>query len=195
VTIRPGEEWGVPVDRPADLQLCSSDADFVRSATSGAKPLAVTAGDLHRSVGAATIRATMQRVEVDALDVTVDDGSLHRAVAHVVMRNRWAVGPVVMVMNVDHLGEWYVAPRAHPNDGRFDVCEVASSMSIRQRWSARSRLASGTHLPHPEITTGTDREREWGFDRPTGVWVDGVHVGSARRVVVRIEPDEFALYI
>ena len=32
-------------------------------------------------------------------------------------------------MNVDRLGHWDVAPRAHPNDGRVDVVEVDAAMS------------------------------------------------------------------
>ena len=195
MTIRPGEEWGVPVDRPADLVLCASDAEFVRRPAEDAVPLAVTGGDLHRSVGAGSLRDRMQRVDVDALVVTLDDGSEHLAVAHVVLRRRWITGRVVMIMNADHLGDWYVAPRAHPNDGRFDVCDVASTMSARQRWSARARVASGTHVPHPEIASGARREGEWSFDRPVDVWVDSQRVGRSQQVSVRVLPDAFALHI
>lgn len=195
MTIRPGEEWGIAVDRPASLHLCATDEEFVRRSIAGDGPLAVTSGDLHRSVGAATVRDVVQRVEVDGLSVTLDDGARYSAVAHVVMRRHWSVGRVAMVMNVDYLGEWNVAPRAHPNDGRFDVCEVAPSMSIRQRWAARTRLVTGTHVPHPQIATSTHRERVWEFDRPLGVWVDGVRVGSSKRVSVEVEPDAYTLHI
>ena len=46
-----------------------------------------------------------------------------------------------------------VAPRAHPNDGRFDVVEVSAAMPARARLQAWRRLATGTHVPHPDITT------------------------------------------
>ena len=77
-------------------------------------------------------------------------------------------------MNTDCRGRWDVAPRAHPNDGRVDVVEVAAAMGLRARWQARRRLPTGTHVPHPAIRTGRATERAWHFDRPLGLWVDSV---------------------
>ena len=44
-------------------------------------------------------------------------------------------------------------------------------------FAARSRLASGTHVPHPLLrTTTVTTETTWTFDRRLVVYVDGVRV-------------------
>ena len=98
-------------------------------------------------------------------------------------------------MNVDHLGDWNVAPRAHPNDGKFDVIEVDREMTVRERIQARGRLAQGTHLPHPRIATRTGIEANWHFERPQQLWIDGVRSGSVLDLSVEIEPDRFAIHV
>jgi hypothetical protein len=193
VTIRKGEEWGIAVDRPPGLVVAGSDAELARLVR-GAAPLAVADGDVHRSLGGPEGRDRLQRVPVDLLRVSVD-GAEHVAVAHVVARRSWWRGSIVAVMNVDHLGDWNVAPRAHPNDGRADIVEVAASMSLRARLQARRRLPLGTHVPHPAIATSTSNARTWEFANPLSVWIDGVRAGSCRRLAVAVEPDAFELHV
>lgn len=136
----------------------------------------------------------MQLVEVDLLRVTAD-GREYRAVAHVVAQRSWWRGPVVMVMNTDHLGEWNVAPRGHPNDGKFDVVELEPTMTLRERWQVRQRLPQGTHLPHPRITARMPTEATWHFDRPLDLRVDGIDCGRVTDLAVELVPDAFELHI
>ena len=195
MTIRKGVEWGEPVDRPDELLELGSDADLARVvADEPDRAVAVTAGDLHRSLGGAGARPTVQRVPMDVLELQID-GHEHTAVAHVVARRSWWRGPIVAVMNVDQLGAWNVAPRAHPNDGRFDVVEVGAAMSVRARWQARSRLGQGTHVPHPDIAATTATERRWVFDRPMRVWIDGAGPLTCTDLAVAIRPDAYHLHI
>jgi diacylglycerol kinase family enzyme len=88
-----------------------------------------------------------------------------------------------------------VAPRAHPNDGRFDVVEIAAGMRLRERWEARRRLPTGTHVPHPSISVRT--ATSWGWSDPAGahVWVDGVDIGQRTAVDVTIRPDAAAVHV
>jgi diacylglycerol kinase family enzyme len=127
-------------------------------------------------------------VPVDLGEALVD-GRVHRFVAHVVLRGRsWWRGPITAVMNAQFLGRWDVAPRAHPNDGLLDVVEVAASMRAGERWKAWRRLPAGSHLPHPAIEV----RRLPAVQLDAGgrhVWVDGVDLGRARTVSVRLEPD------
>ena len=117
------------------------------------------------------------------------------ALAHVVARGRtWWRGPINAVCNADRLGRWDAAPRAHPGDGRFDTFEVDGSMSVRARWQAWRRLATGTHVPHPMIRTGQRGEITWELDPPRRLWLDGVDRGRARSVVVTIEPAGAVVY-
>lgn len=189
MTIRRGEPWGSEVPRPADLPLAASD----RALAAADGPIGLTGGDVFRSLGSPPPRDPVQQVELDAIEVVLDGGQPLLGVAHVVARRSWWRGRVVACMNVDHLGDWNVAPRAHPNDGRLDVVECAAGMSLRARWAARSRLPAGTHVPHPDIEVGRITDRRWEFDRAHRVWVDGEHVGSTRTLTVRCLADHLTV--
>ncbi len=169
------------------------------------RPLLLRGGDVHAALGAPTGAApgdggkvTATRLALDVLRVEADGfGGL--AVAHVVARGRGRLGrwrgPLAAIMNVDHIGRWDVAPRAHPGDGRLDVVEVAASMGWRARWQARRRLPTGTHVPHPDITVRRLARIELAFDQPREIVVDGVRRGTARRVTVTVEPDAATVYV
>ncbi len=198
MTIEKGQPWGSAVERPDDLLVVDSDAALAAAlAERPDRPVTVSAGDVHRSLGSPAPRRAMQRLPIDLITCRIGDRTVTTvtAVAHVVMRSGWWRGPIVAAVNVDHVGVWNVAPRAHPNDGRADVLEVSAAMTLRERWQARSRLPGGTHLPHPAIATSTVRERTWHFDRPLTVWVDGVRVGASDTVSIEVVPDAGAVYI
>jgi diacylglycerol kinase family enzyme len=97
-------------------------------------------------------------------------------------------------MNAEFLGDWDVAPRGHPNDGRAEVVEVDASMRIRDRLAARGRLRAGAHLPHPDISTRSIRSASWTFERPMQVIVDGHGLGRAREITLRVVPDAATVY-
>lgn len=193
MTIERGAPWGRPApvtvgdDEPV---VITTDAG-IAAATAGDDPVVVRGGDLWRAVGSPAGPVT-QELPIDILRVTANGGEFI-AVAHVVA---WPTGrlgpwrgPVVGVFNVDHFGPYDVAPEAHPNDGRFDEVHVASAMSLRARWQARRRLPSGTHVPHPDISTRRSRHAEFVFDRPMALRVDGVAVGVSTSFTVDIAPD------
>ena len=129
----------------------ASDAELAALVAAGdTRPLRLTGGDLLATVGGATGGPPVASRSTSSAS-TPTGGSL-TAVAHVVARGRtWWRGPIVAVLNADRIGAWDVAPRAHPNDGQLDVVEVDASMALRDRWQARRRLTTGTHLPHPAI--------------------------------------------
>jgi hypothetical protein len=195
VTIQRGEEWGVTVERPATLVLAGDDAALARLVLADRHGCyGLSGGDVFRSLGSPEPRDPVQRLPMDALAVAIDDREL-LAVAHVIVRRGWWRGSLLAVMNADHVGSWNVAPRAHPNDGRFDVVEVDAAMSLRDRWQARGRLPHGTHVPHPHISVRTATERSWSFPVPRRVWIDGVAVGAATRLAVRVLPDHFEIHV
>jgi hypothetical protein len=195
VTIRKGEEWGSPAPRPTNLLVAGGDrelAELVAREPDGA--YGVNGGDLFLSLGSPPDRVDMQRLPLDALLVRLDGREPIIAVAHVVARHDWWRGPIVIVANCGFVRGLNAAPRAHPNDGRFDVIEVSPRMSLRQRLHAHRRARSGTHLPHPDLVAGTARSQEWDLPRPFDVYVDGVAAGRCRRLAVEMSPDHFAIY-
>jgi len=195
VTIKKGEEWGTPSARPDDLVVAGTDAELAALVTRDpAGSYGLNGGDLYRSLGAPPARDPMQRLPVDALLVDLDD-ERRLAVAHVVARNGWWTGRIVVASNCGYVGEWNVAPRAHPNDGRVDVIDVDPKMPVRQRLQARRRLRLGTHLPHPLLTTRVVGSAVWTFDAPTTVYVDGVRHGRCSWLGVEVSPDHFAIYL
>lgn len=195
MTIRKGEAWGEAVERPSDLLVVASDRAVADAYIAEPdRSVGLAGGDLHRAVGSPPSRSTAQRLPIDVLDVTID-GHAHVAVAHVVARRSWWRGRILAVMNVDHIDAWNVAPRAHPNDGRFDVVDVDAEMTWRERWQARGRLGAGTHVPHPKISVRTATAMTWSFDRPLDVRVDGVDVGAATTLSVTVRPDAFAIVV
>jgi hypothetical protein len=189
MTIRKGEDWGELVAPPPDLVDVADDAELAAHlATAGSTPVRVRGGDLFASLGGAGSGSELRRLPIDVLRVESDVGTF-RAVAHVVARRSWWRGPVLAVMNVDRLGAWDVAPRAHPDDGRADVVEVDAAMAVRERWHARRRLPTGTHVPHPRVAVRRAADASWTFARPQHLWVDGVRRGTVRSLRVVVEPD------
>jgi hypothetical protein len=198
VTIRRLEDWGVPGEIPVDVPSATSDADAARALIESGVCL-LEGGDLWRTLGGSSDsdgrRGT--RFTIDLLEVTIDDRSRSDAVSSVVVRRPWWTGGwwfgrVVFVMNAEFFGRHDVAPRGHPNDGRFELVEIDASMSRRERWQARRRALDGTHVPHPSITVTSSKVVRTG---PGVLLVDGRRRGRVRSVEVTIRPDAAEVWI
>ena len=205
MTIRPGVPWGREVPRPPGLVTVDGDRSLVEAlARADGPPLLIGSGDLARTLGVtsivrpATTRPTVNEFSIDLLHVRLDDPDRADepivACAHVVARSpwrrgHWLRGPILVAMNAEFIGEWDVAPRGHPNDGRAEVFEVDASMSVRQRLAARRRLRTGTHVPHPCVRTRSVRSGTWNFAGALDVEVDGRRVGRASNLSIQVMPD------
>lgn len=199
MTVRRAQPWGEPGPLPERGTVVTGDAEaravaqIARRAGEPVPPLGLLGGDLCRTLGgrgdpAHLHSADARRVPVDLCSVLVD-GRQHWFVAHLVARRSWWRGRIVAVMNAEFRGRWDVAPRAHPDDGLLDVLDVAASMPLRDRLRARTRLPSGTHVPHPDIREARRPAMQFDLDEPLDVWLDGEPVGRARTLSVRVEPD------
>lgn len=208
MTIKPGQEWGRPVPRPAGLVVVHSDVELARATSQEREsPIGVDGGDLARTLGVTSARAgtlttrpTVNEYLIDLLGVRLDDAEEPIvACAHVVARSPWSSGHwlrgrILVVMNAEFIGEWDIAPRGHPNDGRVEVVDVDASMSIRERLAARRRLPTGTHVPHPSIATTSVRSGSWRFERPVDVVVDGRRVDRASALSIDVLADAATVY-
>jgi diacylglycerol kinase family enzyme len=96
-------------------------------------------------------------------------------------------------MNAEWLGNWDVAPRSHPGDGRFDIFE--GSLGPQARYSVRARLRTGTHLPHPEIHTRKASETSIELPRTLRLRLDGAPFPRISAFSVWLEPGSLTVYV
>jgi putative lipid kinase YegS-like protein len=201
MTIERGKDWGVPAPVPPDIVWAASDreaAEIVtrsRRANKPMPPVALTAGDLVRTLGGRGDRlrggeGTHVTIDVGAVLI---DGKLRWFVAHLVARRSWLRGRVVVAANAAFVGPWNIAPRAHPGDGRLDLLD--GNPRLGDRWKARQRLMTGTHLPHPDISVRRVSAAQIEFTRTTPIHLDGELAGHARSLSIRVEPDALELWI
>lgn len=197
MTIEKGQPWGTHGTLPPGGVLVRSDAEAravverCRRDDAEVPVLGLLGGDLAKTVGSRGDEARMHTPEAMLLPVDLGsvllDGRLHWFVSHLVVRRSWWRGRVVAVMNAQWIGAWDVAPKSHPNDGKLDVFD--GDLSFDDRLKVRTRLRTGTHVPHPEIAQSRVAALQLEFDRPQPVWLDGERTGSATRLSIRLEPD------
>ncbi len=205
MTIKKGEDWGTRGQLPPDAPVVDSDAALAALFTptsagrlSGPPVVGLTpGGDLARTLSAQGSADDLHRGErtllpVDLAIVTVDARVVVMA-SSLLMRRSWWTGPISGAMNASYLGDWNVAPSGHPNDGRVDVFEA--NLSLSDRWKARSRLPSGTHLPHPGIIVRRLKTISWDLDATRTLTIDGVDHGRPSSVTVECVPDAVTLGI
>lgn len=197
MTIRKGEVWGAAAPLPRHGVTVHSDREAraivtaARRAGEPIPPLGLLGGDLCKTLGGTGDEDRLRSGEAMSLPVDLGavliDGRLHWFVAHLVAKRSWWHGRVVVAMNAQYLGDWDVAPKSHPNDGRLDVLD--GKLTVGQRWQARQRLKHGTHVPHPAIEERRVTAIQLELDRPTPIELDGEPVGTARTLSLRVEPD------
>lgn len=196
MSVRRGEEWGEHGELPHGAIVVDSDGALgalVRAARleGAALPtVGLVGGDLCRTLGGRGDEASLRAeggvvAEVDVGCVMVD-GRRQWFVAHLAAHRRGWAGEVYVAMNAEFLGRWDLGPRAHPGDGRLDVTE--GRLGLRDRLAARRRAVHGDHLPHPALRTRQITHELVELPAPTPVHLDGLAVGLARQLAIRVEP-------
>ena len=210
--IAKGQPYGSPGPLPDDAVVVRSDAEareVVERARRDKRPLptlGLLGGDLCRTLGGGGGggggRGGRRREErlrtaggvwfpVDLGEVLVD-GRIRLFVAHLVARSRlWT--RAFVAMNAQFLGDWNLGPRAHPNDGLLDTYDVR--LRPAQLLPVRARLRHGAHLPHPGLTERRAPAVSVDLERPLVVRLDGVAVGPARSLALRVEPDALQVVV
>ena len=215
MTIRPGDEWGSPTIAspshrvagddaalagalndldPATLMAFAPDAtsDFARAI--GLEPGAVTEPrGIDIPIDAMRLdRAATGSLAVNAVEFGTPPGSLRslsrtHEISVTVDGRRFHAGPAtsVVIANGQFIDGLDVSPRGHPGDGRLEIQVYA--LRPGERGGMRRRLATGSHLPHPRIRTGSGRRIR--VRVTAGVWplrVDGRSVGRAGTIEVEV---------
>ena len=199
--IAKGSPYGEPGDLPAGGVIVGSDAEaraVLVAARKERRPfpaLGLLGGDLCRTLGGGGGGGTG---DLQGVTFTVDlgeallDGRLHLFVAHLVARTRiWT--RAFVAMNAQSLGQWNLGPRAHPNDGLLDTYDA--HLPAGQLLPVRSRLHHGAHLPHPGIKERRTAALQVDLGRTLPVRLDGVKVGTAKVISVRVQPDALTVVI
>ena len=204
MSIRRNEDWGELGKMPDDAVVAAGDREVSRlverawSDHAALPGVGLAGGDLRRALGGRRDSRHL-RDDEDVLGAMIDigsvivDGRRFAFVAHVVARSRLWSGPVFAVMNSEWLGDWIVAPRAHPGDGYFDLVEAR--LSLGDRIKARRRLPTGTHVPHPSIHVRKVTDTEIVFGTTRAIYVDGEHVGRAAAMQIECHREGLRAYV
>lgn len=203
MTIKKGEEWAWRGALPEGGVVVADDAeahhvvDAARRSNLPMPALGLLGGDLCRTMGGfgdeARLHSAQATTAVCDLGSVLLDGRIHWFVSSLVARRAWWRGRAFVVMNAAWLGGWNIAPKAHPGDGLLDALDLKLSPT---QWPAvKRRLPVGDHLPHPGISIRRTAALQVALERSTEVWLDGVPVGRARNLSVRVEPDALTVVV
>jgi hypothetical protein len=189
MVIGKGGAYGIPLEVDPSMPVLSSDPLVAAHIlANGSAPCTADGGDLLRTLGGGAGRGVPTLAyPVDLLRVVLDGDVVVAGVAHVIARHFMWRGEFAAAMNAAWLGDRYLGPRAHPNDGLVDV--TFGRLAWQQRLLARRRVRTGAHLPHPDLTVVRRARWEHEFSRPIPIRVDDVVVGRARCLSIQVEPD------
>ena len=195
-----GEEWGTSTKRTDADIIINGDIELAQCSTDSR--LIVVGGDIAHSLGDPTpplMGADCTEVPIDALRViiTFRDGTTSSTIASShVMIGQWLRGRLICISNGGFIGRKNVSPRAHLNDGFFDVMSIQSSMGMQQRIRARHRSVLGTHVPHPLAETRRAKVSEFSAaSHAENLTIDGKRIRSWTTVQVEIVPDYWRLLV
>lgn len=202
MTIAKGRPWGHPAPLGPGGVVVTDDAEaravVERSRRAGCAipPLGLLGGDLCRTLGGTGDRSRLRSEQAMTFPVDLGsvllDGTPFWFVAHLVVRDR-AWGRVFVAMNAQWYGQWNLGPRAHPDDGLLDT--YTARLTVAERLKVRSRLPRGAHLPHPSIRGRRVPAASVEFPHWQRVWLDGVALGAARSLVIKVEPDALTVVV
>ncbi|MFM8249172.1 MAG: hypothetical protein ACKOPL_07765 [Acidimicrobiaceae bacterium] len=208
MTIRKGQEWGHFENRPDDLQVVADDfaaGDLITSQAlnpESAMNLTIEKSGLSRALGIKNaLRRNYQMLctKFDVIEVNytpADSDAVARRcfIGNAFIYQQLVFGRTIAILNSSFVGDRDWAPKAHPNDGKFDVVDLDGSISIRQRLTALKLMKSGSHLPHPKIRYSQVPEFEFLSERSASLSIEGIRIGAVRHCVFKVLPDAVNLY-
>jgi hypothetical protein len=218
VNLRPGDEWGRETTRSADLDVSGDDADLAAAVAAAPEGVLIRfrpsrGSDLARALG---LRAggspTGREVPMDALAVTGAGLAVNAVVWGVPVHQLrpWhrrrplelavdggapsvVVASTAVVLVGEHVRGFDISPRGHPGDGVGEL--QAYALDPGQRRAMVARLGSGTHLPHPQITTRRMRRVSLRSKVPLPLEVDGRSLPPQPNLEIELLPGRYSLLI
>ena len=195
--ITPGKEWGSQDSYPEDLLVINSNQDLwnilesYKRSNETIPVIGLAGGDLWRTLGGTRKNSRLKSKEGQLFTVDIGsvllDGHIYWVASHLIARSPLWLGRSWIAANVAHRKRWNIAPRAHPGDGLLDVLD--SNLNFSDLLKAKSRMQTGTHVPHPDINYRRGKSEQTNFSQKTDIWLDDVKVVKAKEISVRVEPD------
>ena len=216
--IRPGDAWGEPIGEPAGVPtVTGDDRDLARvvaqlSAAAPVRFVPAPSSDLARAVGLGESPVRGVALPMDVL--VLDDRELAcNAVVYGIPPDRlqpWTrLRPVTVTIDgrvvfegratgvVVATGEFLrgrdLSPRGHPGDGRAEVQIYA--VTAGERRAVRSRLRTGSHLPHARIVQRTGRSVTVAGRHPARLEADGHRLPARSAITVEVRPNAYRLVV
>jgi YegS C-terminal NAD kinase beta sandwich-like domain len=217
VTVRAGRDWGSPADGPPDLLVAGGDRELAEALAGGPPDPLVrftpSAGsDLARALGLRASEAAGVAAPVDLLRPRGGGVAVNAVVVGTAPdRLRWwhrrrpmtvevdgrtafaGRACTVAVLNGQYLRGADLSPRGHPGDGWAEV--QVYGLPPAQRSGLRRRLLTGSHLPHPDITTRRGRSVAVRLSRPARLELDGRPAGRVSSLDVEVVPGAYRLLV
>lgn len=205
MTIRKGEEWGTRIIAPDDITQVGGDGAIAIFGSDDV--MSILKGDLFEALGCPQVvqpGQTCTLLDIDALQcvITFSDGVIFTTLAascveigtfapRIGRRSRY-----VCVSNAGIVKGRNLAPRAHPNDGVLDILEISQDISFRNRMQAFKRSSTGTHIPHPSISTHRHSECEYlNINGQEVLRVDGLKMNSWQSIRITVLPDYWKIVV
>ncbi len=194
MTIEKGAAWGEHIQTPPRIVSVNSDRELAQCDPKDF--VSLQSGDLFHALGSphsVVGSAKCILVHVDALECRVefnDESFQILAASSVVVGSWWSSSGYLCLTNGGMFGGLDLTPRAHPNDGKWDLLRLSSTMGFRQRMIARRRSKTGSHLPHPEISV--QRLSRFSFERNSRTQrlsIDGAMVKHWSTIHCEVLPD------
>lgn len=200
MTIRKGEEWGRRDKTPASFFISEDDHDAASQPPQ--TPFALCRGDMYTALGQPKLpvhHADCTIVPIDSLKCAISfaDGTQETTAAFSnVSIGSWWKGRHVVASNSGFLNGLNIAPRSHPNDGEMDILFLDAAMALKQRFIARRKAKTGTHLPHPQLTIKRATTADFKRERPQErLSIDGVAVSQWIAISISVEPDYWEIIL
>jgi hypothetical protein len=202
VTISKGSSWGTPNPTPPGTPFAATNAELFRLIQAGQRVVALSGGDLWRTVGGAGAGERNRRSEpsvplpvhfpVDLVSVRLDSVGSGLFAAHLIGHNlTWTT--TVAGMNVDFWRQFHLGPHAHSGDAMLDVYTAKLRVSdLAKVWP---RAKAGLHVPHPAISLQRAGSITVELSRPVRWKADDVRIGRARTVELTVHPDALTVIV
>lgn len=209
MTIRKGEQWGTVCSTPVGLIEFVDERALGKYFRDGGivSEAILKSGTLIQALGASSSSHDREsiKVEIDLIKVQYTDKDDHEhkdfAVGSLVIGKRTWLGEISIVSNSGYLGRREVLPKAHPNDGVFDLLVIQRGMQLFQRWLALRRIQTSSHLPHPDMSTKQLADFSWPTQGSNAastrcrLVIDGENLGLVTAVKMQAITDAICLYI